>query len=337
MAFRISLDRGLPTLGAILGAFFVIYLPLAWGPPKMQDLVPAEGRQLACDVEVDMPGRRSGYQTYGLIKLEGYPGRFWGDALKGNLSCPANSDNARVRVLYAPHDLAKLVLHPDAVRSYGLWIDGVQIASPSRSLEADWYTWVVIMPLLAAGICAFSARQLLRIRRGLKAQSDLYPDPALSAQGDLGEVLQRCQTDLHLIKQRAARDPSNVQCQHDEWVSENKIGDILALQGVLTGARHHYQTGLDVIQRLAAADPSNACWQRDVVVSYFKLGILDISSQPGLERVQLLSKALQLAENLQQAGHLEAQQQAWPAVIRQALKTAIASVDNVGAGSAPTM
>jgi hypothetical protein len=127
-------DWVLAAFFVIFGLFFAVFAPLLWAPPAMGDLVPVEGRLLATSVI------RSGAKTthlYLLFKVEGAPGRFWNDALKdANANWLEHAQGSRVRVLFDPHGHPRLMAR-DAVKSYGLWVDGVELAAADTALQAD--------------------------------------------------------------------------------------------------------------------------------------------------------------------------------------------------------
>jgi hypothetical protein len=152
---------------AILGVVLALYPPLALGPPAMQDLVPVEGRLQGYSV-VRVGSRAS--HLHGLLKLEGRPGRFWNDALKGSDAYQLErKEGSVVRVFYAPQDRRR-VIAGDAVESYGLWVNGVEIASPASSLHEDRSAMglLVVMGSLSSlfGLWRFFVIRLDLHRRG---------------------------------------------------------------------------------------------------------------------------------------------------------------------------
>jgi hypothetical protein len=160
------LDLVFAALLAICGVIFAIYMPLAWAPPEMKDLVPADGRLLSYSVY--QSGTRA--SQVALITLEGHPGRFWNDALKGAHADRLRGDvGATVRVLYAPHSRYPPV-NGDAVKSYGLWVNGVRIASPARALRMDRFLTSVLVPVFGVGMSCVGCWRYLRVRRELRAR-----------------------------------------------------------------------------------------------------------------------------------------------------------------------
>jgi hypothetical protein len=167
------LDLVFAALLAICGVIFAIYMPLAWAPPDMKDLVPAEGRLLR--YSVDQSGTRASHVA--LITLEGHPGRFWNDALKGaHADLLRGKEGSTVRVLYAPHSRYP-PLDRDAVKSYGLWVNGVRLASPASALRLDRFLSSVLIPVFGVGMSCVGCWRYLRVRRELRARgSAMTPD-----------------------------------------------------------------------------------------------------------------------------------------------------------------
>ena len=60
-------------------------------------------------------------------------------------------------------------------------------------------------------------------------------------------------------------DPRNVTWKRDLSLSEDKIGDVLLVQGDPAAAGEIYRAALTLREQLADADPANAEWQRDVL------------------------------------------------------------------------
>jgi hypothetical protein len=153
---------------AVCGLIFAIYIPLAWGPPSMRELVPAEGHLLRYSL---YRGGR-GNTLFALIKLDGYPGRFWNDALKnGHADLLRGDEGSIVRVLYAPHAHFR-PMAGDAVKSYGLWVNGVEIRSAARALDQDRFLANVVIPLLGVGLSVFGCVRVRQIRRELTRRDE---------------------------------------------------------------------------------------------------------------------------------------------------------------------
>jgi hypothetical protein len=118
----------------------------------------------------------------------------------------------------------------------------------------------------------------------------------------------------------AAAAPSNADWQHPLSASYGKMGDTLAAQGLPGDALGSYQACLAIIQKLIAADPANTRWQIDLVSISWKLSALDAPGNSAAERRWVLASALEVAEELERAGRLTAQQQSWPEQLRKALQ-----------------
>jgi hypothetical protein len=87
-----------------------------------------------------------------VFKLDGYPGRFWNDELKnGYVHRLDGKVGARIRVMYKPNDQHRAI-DGDAVKSYGLSIDGEQFASPEDAVNLDRALALGVLPLLGIGM-----------------------------------------------------------------------------------------------------------------------------------------------------------------------------------------
>jgi hypothetical protein len=148
----------------VCGLIFAIYIPLVRGAPSMRELVPAEGRLLGYSVY--RGGGRAG-ALFALIKLDGYPGRFWNDALKNaHADLLRGKEGSIVRVLYAPQAHFG-PLDGDAVKSWGLWVNGVEIRSAADALAMDRFIANVVIPLMGVGLSVFGCVRVRQIRRKL--------------------------------------------------------------------------------------------------------------------------------------------------------------------------
>jgi hypothetical protein len=135
----------------LIGVFgvFLIAAPFYWGPPSLAELVPAEGTLVSYSF-YRTSGRNSDLIT--VFKIAGQPGRFWNDAVKnGAASLLVGHVGQKVKVLYQPH--ARIApMAGDAVKSYGLWINGEEVASAESSLELDRFLAYFFLPGL--GLCS---------------------------------------------------------------------------------------------------------------------------------------------------------------------------------------
>lgn len=145
----------------------VIVMPtIVWPPPRYDQLVRVEGPLLSYSLHKSHARNPS---LYALIKLGGRPGRFWNDALKdGSATLLSNRIGARVAVMYqrgghyAPMD-------GDAVKSYGLWVDGVEIAAARDAVGWDRFLAFFALPALGAVMAAFG---YARIRKWQRQQEE---------------------------------------------------------------------------------------------------------------------------------------------------------------------
>jgi hypothetical protein len=118
-----------------------------WGPPRMRDLVIVEG-----PLESYSLYRTQSRHPYldAIIRIGGQPGRFWNDGLKGALIHRLDGKvGSIIRIMYAPTERARPIAG-DAVKSYGLRIDGVELKSAEEDLQEDQILAYAVMPILAA-------------------------------------------------------------------------------------------------------------------------------------------------------------------------------------------
>jgi hypothetical protein len=150
---------------SVFGLASAIYVPLALYPPSMRELVPAEGHVRYCLY-------RHNSTLFALIKLDGYPGRFWNDALKnGHADLLRGGEGSIVRVLYAPHTHYGPIAG-DAVKSYGLWVNGVEISSAASALDQDKFASYVVAPLFGVVLSVFGFVRVRQIRRKLARRDE---------------------------------------------------------------------------------------------------------------------------------------------------------------------
>jgi hypothetical protein len=148
---------------ALLG-LFLVSSPIIYPPDKFENLVPAEGPLLSYSL-YRMKSRHP--DTVAVFKLDGYPGRFWNDELKNGLISRLDGKiGATIRVMYQPHDRFSPI-DGDAVKSYGLSIDGDKFASPEDTINLDrGLAFWVIPPMGVAmlGLARWQYRRVLKKR-----------------------------------------------------------------------------------------------------------------------------------------------------------------------------
>ena len=151
-------------MAILFGVALIVLMTIISPPPSMQELVPVEGTLVSYDMFKD-GDFRSGTTLYGLIQLEGHRGRYWNDALKGrSAGLLRDRIGARVRVLYQP-GAWRPPMAGDAVKSYGLWVDGRELATAADALNFDRAVAFIVMPVLALCIIGFGC---LGLRNALR-------------------------------------------------------------------------------------------------------------------------------------------------------------------------
>ena len=90
--------------------------------------------------------------------------------------------------------------------------------------------------------------------------------------GDLPTALQEFRAAAKIMERLVALNPGNVTWKRDLSLSEDKIGDVLLVQGDPAAAGEIYRAALTLREQLADADPANAEWRRNISVSHNKIG-----------------------------------------------------------------
>lgn len=135
----------------------------------------------------------------------------------------------------------------------------------------------------------------------------------LRSKKDFRAALGLLERGLGISARLAAADPGNKEWQRDLAVSYSEIGDVLSRLGDDERAIPALAESLRIHQELAASDPGNADWQRDLIVSYWWL------ADAGADPRGNLTKALQIAEELQASGRLQPRDAGVPGYLRDRL------------------
>jgi tetratricopeptide (TPR) repeat protein len=133
----------------------------------------------------------------------------------------------------------------------------------------------------------------------------------LAEMGEYDGALVEYQKSFAIREKLAADDPGNSKFQRDQAVSYGRIGEALIASG-------HRDDGLDLLRknlrvrdRLASADPGNALWQADLVTALRRLAIA------GDDPAARLSRALEIASQLDREGKLGLDQKSWVADLKK--------------------
>jgi hypothetical protein len=169
---RMTTAQGLAGLLLVVFGVTIIFLSWLKGPPNAEELVPVEGPLLAY----------SGYRTNSrngsflvLFRLGGHPGRFWNDAVKNGSAGLLNGHTGEVvRVMYDPHAHLSPI-DGDAVKSYGLWINGVELASAEDAVNTDHVLAHVVLPALGLLSAAIG---FVRVRKWRRQEEAPFPPTA---------------------------------------------------------------------------------------------------------------------------------------------------------------
>ncbi len=140
---------------------------------------------------------------------------------------------------------------------------------------------------------------------------------AKRASNDLRSALESYQQALSLIREIAEKDRDNINLQGDLTFTLNRVGDVRARLQDVEGSRTAFREALRVARILAEHDPNNAPLQTGLAASLYRLARVEA----GKPRHDALHEALEILEPLQRAAKLNADQSAWPGMIRDMLKT----------------
>ncbi len=87
------------------------------------------------------------------------------------------------------------------------------------------------------------------------------PSPPIATLSRSGEAL-------------AAKNPGNIQLQHELSAFDTEVGDVLLGQHDLPEALAVYRDAFAIVKVLAAKDPGNTELQRDLLLSYERFGVI---------------------------------------------------------------
>jgi len=110
-----------------------------------------------------------------------------------------------------------------------------------------------------------------------------------------------------------AADQANVQLQRELALTYGRLGGLAVADGAGDEAKVWLGKDLALRQQIAASDPDNALWQTELIVSLVQ------SARAGDEPQAHLEQALALAQKLDAAGKLNANQKGLIGSIQQAL------------------
>ncbi len=144
------------------GMALMVMPTIVWPPPKFDQLVRVEGPLVSYSL----------YRTHerhpdllALFKLGGHSGRFWNDALKnGSARLLSDRIGARISVMYQP-DGHRRRMDGDAAKSYGLWLDGVELASARDAVSWDRFLSFIALPALGLVMMAIGYATIRKWRR----------------------------------------------------------------------------------------------------------------------------------------------------------------------------
>jgi hypothetical protein len=121
---------------------------------------------------------------------------------------------------------------------------------------------------------------------------------------------------LDIARQLAEREPENTQFLRDLSISLDRIADIRQREHP-TAALALYRESLEIAERLAKTYDSLRA-KADLLVSHYKISTVTT----GARRIASLQQALDIAQQLEAAGQLTADQAGWPDFLRQELTKA---------------
>lgn len=140
------------------------------------------------------------------------------------------------------------------------------------------------------------------------------------AQGDLAGAAQAYQRGQAIMLKLTQRDPDNADWQRELSSGANNVGLVKQTQGDLAGAAQAYQQCNAIMIALTHRDSDNAGWQRELYASHWNFGYLREQQNDWTAAAEQYAQALVVAEKLQQAGKLNAEDKGHVNIIRVALR-----------------
>ena len=129
----------------------------------------------------------------------------------------------------------------------------------------------------------------------------------------LDEALETFSASLAIRKEIASQNPSTL-AQRDLAVAISRIGNLNLKLKRNADAIMWYRQSLEIREKLAAADQNNAVWQSDLIIDLQRLALA------GDEPKRHLSRAIEIAQELQTRGQLRGDQATWVDSLRRALE-----------------
>lgn len=127
--------------------------------PPLEELTEARGILTSYSIASGR-GRR-----HALFAVTGQPGRFWNDAVyRTNVETIFTHRGMELRFYRALHN-PYFKQGGDAVKTYGLTVDGVEIKSVQQAIEEDSFLSIVLGPLAGIGLLGFAAYRWRRNNR----------------------------------------------------------------------------------------------------------------------------------------------------------------------------
>ncbi|HKY86536.1 MAG TPA: hypothetical protein VJL90_07245 [Pseudorhodoplanes sp.] len=137
-------------IAIIFGLFGIAVLSIwaRYSVPMLQDLTVVEGRLLSYSIESSDTAHRTRDKTYVLFAITGHSGRFWTEAVSpDNVKSVFTRAGLPLKFHRKANPNAARPLNGDAVKAYGLTVDGVQIKSAQDTLRADNFAFNLIAVL----------------------------------------------------------------------------------------------------------------------------------------------------------------------------------------------
>ncbi len=179
---------------------------------------------------------------------------------------------------------------------------------------------------LAAALASYEASHAIirRLVAGDPSNTEWQRDLAIGyanigdvrlAEGDFTSAAESYNANLSIAARFASADPTNTLWQRHLSISYRKLGDVRIAQGNVISALSNYEMSLPIAERLAAFDKTNAQWQSDLAAGLYEIATV----ATGAERLDAISRALKILDELKEEGALTVDQTPWPDTLRQFL------------------
>jgi len=165
MALRFLWKYLSPITTGALGLLLLLYW-VANPVPSRNELIEIDGPLESYTVEADRSAFAflSKRHNYVLFNLGNHGGRFWSEYLGANAGMVLSHKGVPVRLYVSPHPRTHSI-NGDGVKTYGLYVDGLEIVSPENAIGIDSAMVRWVFPVLGAFIFWLAWRSWKKVAR----------------------------------------------------------------------------------------------------------------------------------------------------------------------------